>query len=233
MLIAPKNTLLEGTLVRRYQRFLADIRLDNGELVVAHTPNTGSMMQCAVPGYRVLLSRSDRPSRRLAHTLELVRVGRRWVDINTHRANRVVEEALIKGRIEGLEGWTVRREVRLGQSRIDFMLKQEDRKAFLEVKNVTLVCAPRTACFPDAVTERGARHIEELTNAVAMGHRGIIFFLVQRAEARSFCPADHIDPAYGRILRTAASKGVEALAYKTTCRIPYVWILRPVPVVLA
>ena len=232
MLIAPRQSLLEGTLIRRYQRFITDIRLDNGEVVIAHTPNTGSMMQCAVPGHRVLLSRSNNPSRKLSYTLELVRVKKGWVDVNTHRANRIVEEALRQGTIQGLEGWTVHREVRLGKSRIDFMLDQSGRKAYLEVKNVTLICRPRTACFPDAVTERGARHLTELLDAVRNGHRGIVLFLVQRSEAESFSAADAIDPAYGRHLRTVVQQGVEARAFKTTCRIPHIRLARSIPVVL-
>jgi len=231
MLIAPPEALFRGTLVRRYQRFLAEVRLDAGRVITAHTPNTGSMMQCAIPGHRVLVSRSDNPSRKLAHTLELVQVRRRWVDVNTHRANLVVEEALRKGKIRGLEGWTVRREVRLGSSRIDFMMERAGQRAYIEVKNVTLTCAPRVACFPDAVTERGARHLMELMEAVREGHRGMILFLVQRSEAQSFRPAIEIDPAYGRLLREVVREGVEARVYRTTCRIPYIRLAEPIPMV--
>ncbi len=232
MLIAPPDSLLRGTLIRRFQRFLAEIRLEQGEIITAHTPNTGSMMQCAVPGHRVVVSRSPNPSRKLAYTLELVRARGRWVDVNTHRANAVVEEALQEGKIEGFEGWAVRREVRLGESRIDFMASKADRRCYIEVKSVTLTCGADVACFPDAVTERGAKHLRELMAAVKRGHQGMILFLVQRSEARSFRPADEIDPVYGRLLRDAVRKGVKAQAYKTRLRFPYIRLAQAIPVSL-
>ncbi|KIH75615.1 sugar fermentation stimulation protein A [Geoalkalibacter ferrihydriticus] len=207
--------LLEGVLVRRYQRFLADVRLSDGSLVTAHTPNTGSMKQCAVPGHRVLLSRSDNPVRKLAYTLELIEVGGYWVDTHTQRSNRVVEEALKSGVIAELQGFEVRREVRFGASRMDFLLENESEKVLLEVKNVTLCCRPGVACFPDAVTLRGQRHLQELHTSLEQGYRAVIFFLVQRGEATAFTPADEIDPVYGRLLREVCAAGVEALAYRT------------------
>ncbi|WP_305042852.1 DNA/RNA nuclease SfsA [Geoalkalibacter sp.] len=207
--------LLEGVLVRRYQRFLTEVRLPDGSLVTAHTPNTGSMKQCAVPGYRVLISRSSNPARKLAHTLELIEVGGHWVDTHTQRSNRVVEEGLQQGLITELKGFQVRREYPFGASRMDFLLENDREKVLLEVKNVTLCCTPRLACFPDAVTLRGQKHLHELHAALAQGYRAVIFFLVQRGEAQAFTPADAIDPAYGRLLREACAAGVEALAYRT------------------
>ena len=207
--------LLTGRLVRRYQRFLADVELADGRLVTAHTPNTGSMRQCAVPGYPVLLSQSDNPKRKLPYTLELIRVGEHWVDTHTHRTNRVVEEALRAGRIEGLAGYTVTAEVPCGESRLDFGLEKGAERVFVEVKNVTLCCAERIACFPDAVTTRGQKHLRELARVRAAGMRGVIFFLVQRGEAQAFTPADAIDPEYGRLLREVAAAGVEVLAYRS------------------
>ena len=207
--------LKEGRLVRRYKRFLADVELDSGELVTAHTPNTGSMLQCAVPGHRVLLSRSDNPKRKLAWSWELVEVNGHWVDINTQRANRVVGEALRDERIEGLQGFTVRPEFPYADSRIDFMLEKPGAKVLLEVKNVTLCCDDDVACFPDAVTTRGQRHLRDLAVAAGDDWQAVIFFLVQRGEAQAFAPADHIDPEYGRRLREAAGCGVEVMAYRT------------------
>ncbi len=207
--------LFTGRLVRRYQRFLADVELDDGRLVTAHTPNTGSMLQCAVPGYPVLLSKSDNPQRKLAWSWELVRVNDHWVDINTHRANRVVEEALRNDVIPGLQGYAVRPEFPFADSRIDFMLAGSTAKILLEVKNVTLCCDPQIACFPDAVTMRGQKHLRDLIVALQGGWRAVIFFLVQRGEAEAFTPADAIDAAYGRLLREAVEAGVEALAYRT------------------
>jgi len=207
--------LIEGRLVRRYQRFLADVELADGRLVTAHTPNTGSMLQCAVPGYPVMLSKSDNPQRKLAWSWELVGVNDHWVDINTHRANRVVEEALRNNVIPGLQGYAVRPEFSYADSRIDFMLTNSTAKTLLEVKNVTLCCEPQVACFPDAVTMRGQKHLRDLVAALQEGWRAVIFFLVQRGEAEAFTPADAIDPAYGRLLREAVEAGVEALAYRT------------------
>jgi len=207
--------LYSGRLQRRYQRFFADITLDDGQLVTAHTPNTGSMQQCAVPGHRVLVSRNDDPRRKLRYTLELIEVNGHWVDTHTQRSNRVVEEALRCGEIESLEGFAVHPEFRFGDSRIDFALLRERERVLVEVKNVTLVKEKTIACFPDAVTLRGQKHLRELQGALAEGWRGVIFFLVQRGEAQGFAPADHIDPDYGRLLRDAAAAGVEVLAYRT------------------
>ncbi|MEZ4483814.1 MAG: DNA/RNA nuclease SfsA [Syntrophotaleaceae bacterium] len=209
------SPLIEGRLVRRYQRFLADVELADGSLVTAHTPNTGSMRQCAVPGHRVLVSRSDNPKRKLKFTLELIEVNGHWVDTHTHRTNRVVEEGLRQGWIAELEGYRVTPEYRFGDSRIDFLLEKEGHKVLVEVKNVTLMCDAQQACFPDAVTTRGQKHLRELMAARAEGCRAVIFFLVQRGEANSFGPADDIDPEYGRLLRQAVERGVEALAYRS------------------
>ncbi len=209
------NPLIEGHLVRRYKRFLADVALADGRVVTAHTPNTGSMQQCAVPGQRVLLSQNDNPKRKLAWSWELVEVDNFWVDINTHRANRVVEEALRADVIAGLQGYAVRPEFPFEKSRIDFMLEKPAEKVLLEVKNVTLCCQPGLACFPDAVTLRGQKHLRDLMQAKHEGWRAVIFFLVQRGEAEAFSPAEQIDPEYARLLHEAQGVGVEVLAYRT------------------
>ena len=207
--------LLEGCLLRRYQRFLTDVELADGCVVTAHTPNTGSMKQCAVPGHRVLLSSSDNPKRKLPYTLELIEVNGHWVDTHTHRTNRVVEEGLRQGAIAPLAGYQVRAEYPFGASRLDFMLENEREKVLVEVKNVTLCCEPTVACFPDAVTTRGQKHLRELMAARQQGYRTVIFFLVQRGEAEAFTPVDAIDPDYGRLLRQAAACGVEVMAYRS------------------
>lgn len=201
--------------MRRYQRFLVDVELADGRLVTAHTPNTGSMKQCAVPGHPVLLSFSDSPTRKFPFTLELIRVDDHWVDTHTHRTNRVVEEALRRGWIAELAGFAVTPEVPFGKSRIDFLLEKGSDKVLVEVKNVTLVGDSGAACFPDAPTERGRKHLRELLAARQEGYRAVIFFLVQRGEATAFTPADAIDPDYGRLLRVVTAKGVEALAYRS------------------
>lgn len=218
------HPLIAGRLVRRYQRFFADVELADGRIVTAHTPNTGSMKQCAIPGYAVLISTNDNPKRKLKFTLELIEVNGHWVDTNTQRSNRVVEEALRSGLIPELSGYTVTPEYPFGDSRLDFLLGGEQGQVLVEVKNVTLCCHGTVACFPDAVTTRGQKHLRELTAALAAGYRAVIFFLVQRGEATAFAPADEIDPEYGRLLREAAAAGVEVLAYRTqisaaTCRV--------------
>ena len=207
--------LLPGRLVRRYQRFLTDVELDDGRLVTAHTPNTGSMRQCAVPGHRVLVSPNSNPNRKLAYTLELIEVGGFWVDTHTQRSNRVVEEGLRGGVIPELAGAAVRPEYSFGDSRIDFLLEWPERRLLLEVKNVTLLCEAATACFPDAVTTRGQKHLRTLMAAVEQGWEAAVLFLVQRGEAQAFTPADAIDPEYGRLLRLAAANGVRPLAWQT------------------
>ena len=222
--------LLPGRLLRRYQRFLADIELADGRVVTAHTPNTGSMRQCAVPGHRVLLSVSANPARKLPYTWELVEVEGGWVDVNTQRANRVVEEALRSGAIAGFAGGTVRAEFSWGNSRFDFLVERGEERTLLEVKNVTLCCAPGVACFPDAVTERGQKHLRELLRAKGDGWRAAVLFLVQRGAAEDFSPADAIDPEYGRLLRTAVAGGVEALACRTLVTAETVTIERELPV---
>jgi len=225
--------LLEGVLVKRYKRFFADVQLPYGDIVTAHTPNTGSMMQCAVPGHPVLISSADGPKRKLKYTLELIRVGDYWVDTHTQRTNRVVEEALRSDWVEGLTGYAVTPEFKIGDSRIDFLLENEDEKVLVEVKNVTLICSGTTACFPDAVTTRGQKHLRELLEAKQQNYRAVIFFLVQRGEAKEFSPADQIDPEYGRLLRKVVAGGVEALAYKTLVTPEENRVAEQIPVVLS
>lgn len=207
--------LLAGRLLRRYRRFLADVELMDDRIITAHTPNTGSMLQCAVPGHRVLVSVADNPMRKLGFTLELIEVNGYWVDTHTHRANRVVEEGLKSGAIAELAGCRVVPEYRYHDSRLDFLLEKAGEKTLVEVKNVTLTAATDVACFPDAVTVRGQKHLRELMRARSEGYRAVIFFLVQRGEAKAFTPADSIDPEYGRLLRQAVQSGVEVLAYKS------------------
>jgi sugar fermentation stimulation protein A len=224
--------LLAGRLLRRYQRFFADVELEDGRVVTAHTPNTGSMKQCAVPGHRVLLSISANPARKLAFTWELVEVNGHWADVNTQRANRVVEEGLRGGAIAPFAGGTVRPEFPWGISRFDFLVERAGERILLEVKNVTLCCAAQVACFPDAVTERGQKHLRELLRAKGEGWRAAVLFLVQRGEAESFTPADAIDPEYGKLLRAAVAGGVEALAYRTKVTPTAVTLDRALPLSL-
>jgi sugar fermentation stimulation protein A len=225
--------LLPGRLLRRYQRFLADVELDDGTRVTAHTPNTGSMKGCAVPGNRVLLSRSLNPARKYPHGWELVHADGFWVGINTMLPNRLVQEGIENGTISELAGYsTIRPEVPYGTgSRIDLLLSGEPGKCYVEVKNVTLVEAGR-ALFPDAVSARGLKHLRELMEVVRQGHRGVNLFVVQRGDGESLSPADAIDPAYGRVLREAAQAGVELLAYRAEVSEEEVLLRHRLPVLL-
>ncbi len=221
-----------GILVRRYQRFLADIQLPDGSIFTAHTPNTGSMKQCAIAGARVLFSHSDNPKRKYPHTLELIEVNNSWVDINTQRSNKVVAEALQLGSIDGLAGFDIFPEQKLGDSRIDFMLQKGEERLWLEVKNVTLMGSEVCACFPDAPTERGRRHLQELLTAKQQGDRAVILFLVQRAAAELFSPAADIDAAYAELLRTVLIGGVEPYACRTATTPEQTSIVQRIPVVV-
>ncbi len=209
------HPLYDGTLIRRYQRFLADVALSSGELVTAHCPNSGSMMGCNLPGSPVRLSRSNNPNRKLHFTWELVEANGAWVGINTGLPNRLVREGIENGIIGELQGYeTIRPEVRYGEnSRIDLLLEGTLGRCYVEVKNVTLV-EGGVALFPDAVTTRGQKHLRELMEVVRLGLRGVIFFVVQRPDGHAVAPADAIDPEYGRLLRLATARGVEALAYQ-------------------
>jgi sugar fermentation stimulation protein A len=208
------SPLVPGRLLRRYKRFLADVALKDGTTVTAHCANTGSMLGCDRPGSPVLLSEASNPARKLRYTWELVRVGPTWVGINTARANAIVAEAVTGGRIPELAGHTgLRREVPYGKnSRVDLLLTGGPGPTYVEVKNATLADG-RTARFPDAVTERGRKHMGELARMVRAGNRAAVVFLVHRDDARLFCPADDIDPAYGKALRGAAKAGVMVLPY--------------------
>lgn len=212
--------LIPGRLIKRYKRFLADVALEDGSLVTAHCPNSGSMLGCNLPGSPVMLSLSPNPNRKLAYTWELVQVDGFWVGLNTMLPNWLAEEAILDGTIVELQGYqNLRREVPYGseRSRIDILLEGDQGRCFVEVKNVTLV-ERGLALFPDAVTERGQKHLRELMEVVRNGGRGVILFTVQRGDGAAVAPADGIDPVYGRLLREAVKKGVEALAYRALVR---------------
>jgi sugar fermentation stimulation protein A len=208
------SRLIRGTLVQRYQRFLADVRLPNGEIVTAHCTNTGSMMGCKEPGSVVYISRSDKKGRRLLYTWEIIEVGRTWVGINTMHPNRLVAEAIAHGAIPELKGYdNIRREVVTRQgTRLDLCLEGSNGSCFVEVKNVTLA-VDGAAAFPDAVSERGTKHLKELMWLRRKGHRAAVVFVIQRNDCTVFRPADEVDAEYGRWLRRAVKTGVEALPY--------------------
>ncbi len=229
--------LIEGRLLRRYKRFLADVELGTGEVVTAHCANPGSMLGLAHAGAPVWLSKSDNPKRKLAHSWELVRVddgaGETLVGINTARPNGLVEEAIGNGTIAELAGYArLRREVRYGKnSRIDILLEDPDRPAcYVEVKNVHLSRRPGLAEFPDSVTARGAKHLDELAAMVANGARTVMVYLVQRGDADRFALARDIDPGYGAAFDKARAAGVEAVAYLCRLSLDEMVVERPLPI---
>ncbi len=210
--------LEQGRLLKRYKRFLADIEAANGELLTIHCPNTGSMFNCMQEGGRVWFSRSNDPKRKLPGTWELSETPQgRLACVHTGRANALVEEALRAGVIRDLAGFTaLRREVPYGEerSRIDFRLDYPSGPAFVEVKSVTLGFADsNVAAFPDAVTERGAKHLRELATLARNGVRAVQLYCVNVSGIEAVRPAVEIDPGYAQGLREALAAGVEVLAY--------------------
>lgn len=206
---------IEGRFLRRYKRFFVDVELPGGEIVVAHCPNTGSLAGCLVPGAPVILRDTRDEARKLRYVFQAVRVGRTLVNVDTSLPNRVVFEAVERGAIPELAGYAhIERERKYGAaSRIDLLLTgARGELCYVEVKSTTLA-EGGVALFPDAVTERGRKHLEELGNMVEQGHRAVQFFFVGRGDTAAFRPAERIDPAYAVALRRAAARGVQVLAY--------------------
>jgi len=210
-------------LLKRYKRFLADIRLADGTELTIHCPNTGSMKNCVLPESPCWYTVSDSKTRKYPQTLEVVSVpGGHLAGINTARTNVLVEQALREDRIAELRGYKIlRREVVYGseKSRIDFLLSQHNddaRLCYLEVKNVTLMEAEGEGFFPDAVSERGSKHLRELMAMVEQGHRAVLLFCVQHTGIQSVRAAAHIDPIYAATLQAARAAGVEVIAYAAT-----------------
>ncbi|MHB0805944.1 DNA/RNA nuclease SfsA [Stutzerimonas nitrititolerans] len=232
------STPLEaGRLVRRYKRFLADIVSDAGEALCIHCPNTGSMLNCMGEGARVWFQRSNDPRRKLPGTWELVETPQgRLACVNTARANRLVEEALLGGVIEELAGFTaLQREVAYGleNSRVDFRLDYPEGPAYVEVKSVTLGFGDTAvAAFPDAVTLRGAKHLRELAALARDGVRAVQLYCVNLTGIEAVRPASEIDPLYAAALREAVAAGVEVLAYGVEISPEEIRLSRRLPVIL-
>lgn len=207
--------LVQARLIRRYKRFLCDVELPGGEVVIAHLANPGSMKTCLEPDAAVRLALSADPKRKLPWGVEQIRVDGTWIVVNTARPNVVVGEALAAGAIPELAGYPLveREKPFVDSGRVDWLLSDGDRKAYVEVKNATMREGDR-AVFPDTRSERALRHLDELRSVVRSGARGVLLFHVGRGDATAVAPADTIDPDYGRALRRAAGEGVEVLAYR-------------------
>ena len=211
--------LYRCTLNRRYKRFLADISFEDGSQATAHCANTGAMTGCWEPGAPAEVSYSENPKRKLKWSLERVEMDGSWVGVNTSRTNAIIAEGIRQGSISGLSrDKELKREPAVpvegfGKSRLDILLTgSKEPDIYIEVKNATLLGKDnRTILFPDAVTERGKKHLEILQGIVQMGHRGVLLFALNHQRGEAFAPASHIDPAYCEQLTTARASGVEVL----------------------
>jgi sugar fermentation stimulation protein A len=229
--------LIPATLIRRYKRFLADVVLESGETITVHVANPGAMLGLAAPSSRVWLSRSDSPTRKLPYSWELIEVdfgaGAELVGVSTGHPNALVAEAIAAGRIAELAGYgSVRREVKYGRnSRVDFLLEQPGRPpCYVEVKNVHMMRRPGLAEFPDCVTARGAKHLDELGGVLAAGGRAVMLYIVQIGSADRMALARDLDPGYGAAFDRARAKGLEAIAYRCTIDCSALDVAGPVPV---
>lgn len=202
----------------RYKRFLSDIRLDNGEMINAHVPNTGSMKTCWEPNWKVLITQNDDPKRKLKYTLEMTHNGDTWISVNTGMTNKLVKEALDNNIITELEDYPeIKAEKKVLESRLDFFLSgvKDKPDCYVEVKNVTLKGPDNYVLFPDSVSVRGQKHLKDLMHLKKEGFRSVMLYIINREDADTFSPAKDIDPTYAKLLKEADDAGVEILAYQT------------------
>jgi len=209
-----KETLLQGTLIKRYKRFFVDIKY-KGKVVVAHCPNTGSMLGLLEKGYKVWFSKSNNLKRKLKYTLEIIEVNNKKIGINTLLSNKIVLEAIQNKKInQFLKYNTIKAEAKFSDNtRFDFLLNNSMEKCFVEVKNVTLFREKKTAEFPDSITSRGKKHLLELINAKKKGYQTYIFFLIQKQGCDSFKIAKDIDKDYEIAFKKAKNNGIKILCY--------------------
>lgn len=206
------NQLVHGRLIKRYKRFLADVQLDDGQIVTAHCTNSGSMKTALEEGAEVYMTYHGDPKRKTQYTWEMIKLNGDWVGINTNHPNKLAYEAIKDGAISRLAGYTnVRREVKTGNSRIDVYAENDSEQCFVEVKNVTMKSGD-FALFPDAVTTRGQKHLDELIKIRERGVRAVMLYVIQRSDVKQFAPARDIDPDYARKLEEAYGIGVEVIA---------------------
>lgn len=227
-------TLVKGKLLKRYKRFLADVILDEtGEKITVYVPNTGSMLSCLFPQAEVALSYHPGGARKLPYTLEMIYTGATWIGINTGLSNHLVEEALKEKLISHLKKYSkISREVTIFKSRLDFLLENDlQEKFYLEVKNVSYKNENSVdmAQFPDAVTTRGLKHLQDLQKIKQSGHRAGIFYLVQRQDCQRFSIASHLDPNYFAAFKTAIQNGVEVFVYQADIGPQGIKVYREIP----
>lgn len=226
------HPLQPAKLLRRYKRFLADVELADGRRLTVHCPNTGSMMGCDAPGLPVMISRSPNQKRKYPHTLEMVQVKGNWVGINTSLTNKLIREALEGSLFPELGPFDqIKAEVTTGNSRLDFLLRNGNQSTYLEVKNCTLARGV-AAMFPDAVTSRGAKHLQELLRLHQEGHRAALIFCVQLQNVDHFEAARDIDPFYAATLAAVAGQGVLVLAGQALVTPTGITVNKRLPVII-
>lgn len=224
--------LHEGLFLKRYKRFFADIQMGS-EIVVAHTANTGSMKGCLGQQWPVRMSFHDSPTRKLKYSFEMIHNGKTWIGINTSLTNRLAIEGIESGVIKELQGYSsLKPEAKIGQSRIDILLSNgESDLCYVEVKNVTLVNEEGQCLFPDAVTERGHKHLQELLELKKKGIRTVMLFIVQREDCDSFKVEQDIDKVYCQMLKDVINEGVEVLVYQCLLSPEEIKVDRRLPVI--
>lgn len=206
-----ENTV-KGKLLKRYKRFFSDVLLDTGEIIIAHTPNTGPMTSCWEKNMSCILTQNNDPKRKLKYTLELTHNNKSFIIVNTHLPNKLIKEALDKNQIERFKSFTkITPEFKIGKSRFDFLLEKEGEKYLLEIKNVSTIDQNKCAIFPDTRSERALKHIKELTELKSKGYNCGVLFLIGREDCDSFRPAGEIMPDYLAACQVAYSKGVELI----------------------
>lgn len=227
-----KEELVHGILNKRIKRFLAEVTLDNGEIVLAHCTNSGSMKSCLETGAEVFLSPVNDPKRRTQYTWEMIKINGNWVGINTANPNKLAFKAVSTGKIPGLDKFTfIKREVKFEDSRFDLYAENECEKCFIEVKNVTFK-EGKYALFPDAVTERGQKHLRTLIEVRRKGIRAVMFFIVQRIDVEVFSPSFQIDSVYAKVLVEAYKEGVEIFVWMVEVTPKQIQFIKSLPLEL-
>lgn len=225
-----QKKLVHGILIKRYKRFLADVRLDDGTEVVAHCTNSGTMKSCLENGAEVYLTPVNDPKRKTKFTWEMIKINGDWIGINTGNPNNLAFEAISAGTIPELKGYTnVKREMTFGDSRFDIFAENETEKCFVEVKNVTMK-EGNYALFPDAVTTRGQKHLKTLMEVKAKGMRAVMLYIIQRSDVEVFGPATKIDPDYAKALKMAVNAGVEVIAMQAKVTPEKIELVRKIPI---
>ena len=208
-----ENELITGLFIKRYKRFFVDVRIDK-KIVTAHCPNTGSMQGLLIKNNKVWLTKSNDPKRKLKYTLQIIECNGSKVGVNTHLTNKIVLDGLNNNKIKNFKAMEIKTEVKFGDNtRFDFLITESNSKKFIEVKNVTLSRTNKLAEFPDAVTSRGAKHIDELIKAKIKGYDVYLIFVIQRDDCNQFSIARDIDPKYADLLSDAVKKKLNILCY--------------------